>query len=328
MTQPAGQPTVEQIDAQADETLAYERGVEGAVAAGLAIDVAVALAGIWAAFETLEHAGRAPGQVDRLISALVARKLAAIDPDMRPELNRRIAEGMKLGAQHARELSGLPRGGRATVTDTALWHVVERVDERAGRRLSEAIAMAHNNSMAARTNVQLVMAKARQAVTSAEGDSRWVANRAVNAGAAAVAAQHGWDLLWVAERDACLHCLAYSGHVTTPGHPFPGGLTYAAKPLKISFPLLYPPLHPNCRCRVTPWSGSTDELPAAFQREARRSVVRGDSAYDSERARLGAADRLLQRGAALPKSVIERGRRAVSAGRFETPADRRRRSSH
>jgi len=193
--------------------------------------------------------------------------------------------------------------------------------------------MAHTLGMADRSNIHMVMAKARQAVTTAEADTRWVANRSINAGSAAVAKQHGWNLLWVAERDACLHCLAYSGHVTTPGAPFPAGLTYAARPLKAGLPLLYPPLHPNCRCRVVPWNGqpgrldiSDPTLPSALLREARRSVVRGDSAYASEPARLAAADRLVQRGAALPKSVVERARRAIGAGRFETPAERRKRA--
>lgn len=325
MTQPA-QPTTEQIDAQASETLEYERAAEGAVVAALAVDVSVALASIWAAWEALEQGGHAAHRINTLISELAARKLSEIDPDLRPELNREIRRGMALGARHARELSGLPRAGALRTTDTALSHVVERVDERAGRRLADAAALAHNLDLARRTNVELMLARAHQAVTTAEGDTRWVANRAVNAGAAAVARAHGWDLIWIAERDACLHCLAYSGHVAAPGVPFPAGLTFAARPLKAGFPLLYPPLHPNCRCRVTPFSGGG--LDDTLKREARRSVLRGDSAYASEPSRLRAADTLLHRGAALPSSVIERARRAVGRGRFETQAERRNRSSH
>jgi hypothetical protein len=328
VTQPA-QPTTAQVDDQAAESLAYERAAEGAVVAAMAVEVGTALATIWAAFEALEAAGHAATEIDRLISELIGYRLGLIDPDLRPDLNREVRKGLAMGARHAYDLAGYRRADRARAVfadDTALRHVVDRADERARRRLDEATAIAHNTSMADRQNVTTVLGKARSAVGVAEADTRWVANRALNAGTAAVAKEQGWLLIWVAERDACLHCLAYSGRVTTPGVPFPAGLTFAAKALRSGYPLLYPPLHPNCRCRVIPWDGSADH-PApgiALAREAQRSVVRGDSAFASEPARLAAADRLIQRGAQLlPRSVAARGSRAVARGRFETQAERR-----
>jgi len=115
MTQPAGQPTAEQVDAQADEKLAYERAAEGSVVAALAVDIGVALATIYAAWETLERVGHTAHRVNDLITVLAAQKLAGIDPDMRPALNREIRKGMALGARHAYELRSTPATRRAAV---------------------------------------------------------------------------------------------------------------------------------------------------------------------------------------------------------------------
>jgi hypothetical protein len=88
-------------------------------------------------------------------------------------------------------------------------------------------------------------------------------------------------------------------------------------------PLLRPPRHPHCRCQTCIWLGTAPgqpDLPSALKREAARAVLKGWSAYDSRRARLKAASKLLQRGGAgLPKSVQAEARAAVERGRFTTP---------
>ena len=168
-----------------------------------------------------------------------------------------------------------------------------------------------------RTEFDLILGKANTALTGADATVRWDTNRAVSAGTAAIAAENGANLVWIPERDACLHCLAYAGWVTEVGTPFPAGLTYADKPLKPYGDLLYPPLHPNCRCQVDVTylpPGRSDE---SLAREADRSVARGLSNYASEPAALRAADRLLQSPNLLPKSVRERARRNVDAGSFK-----------
>jgi hypothetical protein len=126
--------------------------------------------------------------------------------------------------------------------------------------------------------------------------------------------------LWVAERDACLHCLAYQGRVAPVEGSFPRGLTFADKPLK-NPRLAGPPLHPNCRCDVQPIHEDdvNSDLTEGLLREARRSVVKGWSLpSESNASRLRAADRLLQAGARLPKSVEQEARRAVRQGKFRS----------
>lgn len=151
-------------------------------------------------------------------------------------------------------------------------------------------------------------------------------NGAASLGALHVAREVGGQVMWVPERNACLHCLAYAGQVTDPGTPFPGGRTFGDKPLS-DVPLKGPPLHPNCRCRLSVWLGSRDgvgdtEAPKALEREAWRTVLRGWSPYASEPARIRAADRLLDNlPGAMPASVQEYARRAIRRGYFEQPSE-------
>ena len=168
--------------------------------------------------------------------------------------------------------------------------------------------------------LQVVLSAVRAPVARAERTAAWVANRSIAEGVRHVTNQHRVSLVWVAERDACLHCLAYAGEVAAPGHPFPGGLTYGDRPLGTD-PVWEPPLHPNCRCRIQPWLGDDQEdsglqLPQVLRREAQRTVA-GGYANASEPASLRAADRLLQRaGLLLPKAVVRRARQAVADRRF------------
>lgn len=141
-------------------------------------------------------------------------------------------------------------------------------------------------------------------------------NRAGNAGEVAVAKAAGVNIVWVAETNACVHCLAYSGRVVAAGERFPGGLTYAA----VSYhkaPIVSPPRHPNCRCTLEPLVAR--EYADALRREADRSVLRGFSLESESMAvRVSAAERLLKSGVDAPKSVVQFSRRAVREGRFPT----------
>lgn len=148
----------------------------------------------------------------------------------------------------------------------------------------------------------------------------------------------GWYLAEDIVVHNCVHCAAYIGHYVRPGDSFPTNLTFGDKPLT-PWPdpdrLDGPPLHPNCRCRLIAWLGPVAthpvdtaiynrpalqdqvDLAAAMRREAKRAVLRGWSLpSESESVRLRAADRLLRRGAGLPKSVEARARKAVQAKRF------------
>lgn len=147
-------------------------------------------------------------------------------------------------------------------------------------------------------------------------------NQAAAAGSEQAAALLGAPgVVWVAERDACVHCLGLAGRVSATGR-FDGAHTFGDKPLAWRGFTGRPPRHPNCRCRVIPWAGENDLVPAALRREAERSIVRGWSLpSESEAARLRAAERLLRRGTGLPRSVARYGRDAVRAGRFPRGRD-------
>lgn len=141
-------------------------------------------------------------------------------------------------------------------------------------------------------------------------------NRGGNEGSTAVADVAELATVWIAETDACVHCLAYSGVIAKPGEAFPGGLTYGRKSY---YPdaIKTPPRHPRCRCTVEPLVAG--EFADALRREADRSVLRGFSLEsESMTVRIDAAERLLERGVDAPKSVIAFSRRAVKAGEFPT----------
>jgi hypothetical protein len=150
-------------------------------------------------------------------------------------------------------------------------------------------------------------------------------NRGGNEGTTVVADAAGVPTVWVAERNACVHCLAYAGQVCDPGKAFPGGLTYGKKsyyPTSIKTP----PRHFRCRCVVEPLN--SPEYAVALKREAQRSILRGISLEsESMGVRIDATKRLLASGVDAPKSVISYAEKSVRAGRFETrgrpKADRR-----
>jgi hypothetical protein len=123
-------------------------------------------------------------------------------------------------------------------------------------------------------------------------------------------------LVWVAERNACVTCLAYAGQVARDRAPFPGGLTFGRKSYNPEA-IKGPPRHPHCRCHLEPLVA--DEYAEALRREAERSVLRGYSLEnESMGVRVDAAERLLARGTDAPKSVQAVAARAVKRGQFPT----------
>lgn len=194
------------------------------------------------------------------------------------------------------------------------------------------------------SGLQRAMSRAAQVANPVKQAAAWSTVRANSDGLHEVAARTGGRLLWVAERDACVVCLALSGRLSDPstGEAFDEEATFgkpgsAMSVWPIGMPLTRPPRHPFCRCHLEIWFGvSTGEggphddalynrpdiaagvdLPAALRREAKRSVLRGWSLpTESHKVRLDAADRLLQRGAGMPTSVEDRARRAIRNRRF------------
>lgn len=132
-----------------------------------------------------------------------------------------------------------------------------------------------------------------------------------------------WGLMWVAHRDCCVNCLAYSGLVIKSEDMFDGGLSFrAANRDRLASAIPGPPLHPNDRCHLEvvhlETSGAASD---ALKREALRAGVLGWSLQsESDKARREAAQELLHRQLRLPKSVLDKARRKLGVdGTFRSP---------
>lgn len=266
----------------------------------------------------------------RMARNLLADQLSGlIDEEVRDSLREAIREGVDTAYRAGIEQAATEIGRNPADFLTPKPDELDDIDSGALDAAREEVSKAVNHMAGAETaeDVETAFAVARRSVTRTERAARSGVNRGLSAGTSEVAAATGTQRLWIAERDACLHCLAYAGLVAGTGAdgrpaPFPGGRTFARKSYHPE-PVANPPLHPNCRCRVRLWRAEWDgdgetSVPEALRREALRSVLRGWSLpSESERARLDAARRLLERGGLnMPKSVQDYARRSIRQGSF------------
>lgn len=192
--------------------------------------------------------------------------------------------------------------------------------------LRDALKLAKHGPLQRYGEMQAVLGTARKALNHADATAVWIVHRAHNEGrrrAIDKAAEDGTQIsmMWRAERDACVACLAYAGGFAAPaGHFRP--LLRVADASAPSGPVAGPPLHPHCRCQLEWWFGpirdlDDTDLPVALRREAQRSIATGQ-AQGSEPGRIRAADRLLDVADLLiPKTVRRRARKAITAGTFQ-----------
>lgn len=146
----------------------------------------------------------------------------------------------------------------------------------------------------------------------------WGINNASNSAISRIARRRGRTVTWIAERDACVNCLAYAGKRDT-GDGFPEGLTFGKEPLKTDG-MPHPPLHPHCRCSLD--ADASEEYAESLEREAVRSILRGfKMPSESEKVRLDAAARLLDKDPVAPKSVKAYAKRAIKKGEFPRGTD-------
>ena len=312
MTEPTDLPQV-----PAEEVTALEVAAVAATVGGFAAVLAPVLGAFLATYETAGATAAA------YLKELVPRRLLDLTwPSMDGAAEQYGIRGQALGMSRAeRELPGKFRN-RLSRLPAIRDYDRPNLDAAARSRLTEAARLARALPLDTKANVMAVIGRASSAKSLSEGITRAVVYGGIGKGKITVAREVGSNLLWVPERDACLHCLAHAGWVWAPGKYLPKGLTYADKPLKVR--VKYPPLHPNCRCEAVltalPVGAPSRERsrldPAArLAAEARRSVVLGWTDHASQAATLRAMDRLLRQGADLPTSVEQRARRAVLAGR-------------
>lgn len=236
----------------------------------------------------------------KLTAPSIGRDLAAA---VGAAWNIGIADAAAIAGEKPKGVSGKPPNALVTAARAAERSIAASMGT--ARKLANAGA-----------DVATVLSPVFAAANGLERDVTTLVNAAGNAGTTAAADALDLSTVWVAETNACVECLAYSGLVAKPGKTFPGGLTYGAKsynPGRIA----YPPRHPRCRCTVEPLRAK--EYAEALRREADRSVLRGFSLEsESMKTRVDAAARLVERGVDAPKSVIAFARRSVKAGEFPT----------
>lgn len=216
-----------------------------------------------------------------------------------------IAETLPLDVRQA--LTGLTAGMREDIRD--------------------ALKLARHGPLARWGDAVTVVGMARKALNRADSTAVWVVHRAHNEGRSR-AIERAWQggvqvqMMWRAERGACVFCLSLAGALAEPGEAFRPVVAVADASQVPDFPLHGPPAHPHCRCELDWWIGAPEveltdvDLPIALRREAQRSLASG-AAQGSRPNLLRAADRLLAIGNLLiPKTVQRRARKAVEVGHF------------
>jgi hypothetical protein len=302
----------DEIEKQGEEALVAEEAAALAATQQLRAEIAAVVAFVLATW------GETDDQHRSALQTAVSR-FRRIDPGASESMKKAFRDAQIMGAGHALDQLGEEATSlRSLVLPPGIRMAARQADQHARVELRAAsAALAGSATPRTRAELQGALAAAQRAVTRTEATARWGVNAAHSAGVQAVAEALGTDRLWVAERDACVHCARYAGLIANGDFPFPGGLTFGKRPLGHD-PVPNPPLHPNCRCHVVAWRREwSHDYPRALEREARRSIARGFSLEsESEKTRLDAAQRLLALGARLPASVEQYAERAIRTGRF------------
>lgn len=238
-----------------------------------------------------------------------ARVLKLTAPSLGGDLAAAVLAAFNLGAIGGAQAAGIrppsSSAPKALITATTA----------GGRDIVKLVGQARTLARSG-ADIELALAPLFGAAAKVKRDTTSLVNSAGNAGVVASATAAELEVVWVAETNACVHCLAYSGRVVAAGKAFPKGLSYVGTN-PYAAPGKHPPLHPNCRCTLEVLNDSS--YAEALRREADRSVLRGFSLEsESMRVRVEAARRLLEDGVDAPKSVIKYAEQQVAAGKFGT----------
>lgn len=319
-------------DTPDDESLAFEAMIVQRITGSLTGGLDELVAAILAAFEgaRAKAGGVLTDAQARALGEGLARRLEGLRPPRLDEaLVHAAAEARDLGVKRAARR--LPPADRKKAERTD-WRrrtrgrvSVPRSDRAVRDGLAEAATIARSG-IKTRKDAASVAGRVRATRATVQGHARLVANEGINAGTAEVARTMKLRLLWVAERNGCLHCLAHAGHAVEPGRKFPP-LSFDPKASGV-LAVEFPPLHPNCRCQVRTFDGpagapdknrSAVDPAARLAAEARRSVAYQWTDHASGAAAQRAAEALLAAGAGLPGSVEKRARQALRKGGVGRP---------
>lgn len=243
---------------------------------------------------------------------LRARVIALVAPAIGKDLAAAVGAAFNIGVTDAVKMVGEGAPDKAPAKPpSALVTAAREAEKSIADELKKARRLAR-----AGADEATILAPVSAARNTLERATTTLVNRAGNAGTTAVADAARLSTVWVAETNACVTCLAYSGRVAKPGKAFPAGLSYGRRST-VAEPVDHPPAHPNCRCTVEPLNAP--EYAEALRREADRSVLRGFSLESESMAtRIDAASRLLERGVEAPKSVKAYAAAAIKRGEFTT----------
>jgi hypothetical protein len=277
----------------------------------------------------LEDAGgdffRAVADLRRMLAAeepgLPAKLAEVAIPRLGNEAALAANDAWDLGGQRALD-SAQERGVDANILNDADLRLVGRpahltdpftgLDALLADAKTRAVALLHSGADAETASAPLF-----QAATTARSRIVTQVNAASNAAAVEVGDATRSPMVWEAERDACVFCLALAGEVVEKaGDHFPLADLYAPTPASMTTTSA-PPLHPHCRCRL---AILVDQSYAdALKREAQRSILRGHSLpSESQAVRVRAAERLLAADPVAPKTVKAFAAAAVKRGHFPT----------
>lgn len=263
-----------------------------------------AVAGWIDAFGSLDAKATDTEALGRLVATLKGH-LADAPTEVAPILTRAVKDAQELGAKQAISQLDKPVKAPKVAVSKQASEAIDAVAPKVGEKLAAAASILDGLSDNAEwDDVQAAVGVAAQGVTAIDRAATWLVNDASNSAVQAVTAKAGIGTVFIGERDACLDCNGYIG-LTSDDDGYDT-----------------PPIHPNCRCSLAPWSADwapddgSESYPEALQREADRSVLKGWSGSDSDAARVRAADALLKAGTDLPKSVKQQAASAVRKGTF------------
>lgn len=314
------QPSIDGADTPDEETLLFEAEVLRRVVGPTAVRLQELIRQIIATIAGTESiSGPLTEPQSAAAGIVVARAIRSfVWQPMRLALGEAAREAHYLGVQRAARLFADPEDrAKAATVRTPRRIRVSNVDASLRVALLEAERIARQG-IRTQADAAAVAGRISAGKSWIEGSARATANHGINAGTAAVARRMRLRLIWVAERNACLDCLAHAGYVVEPGDLFPP-LSFDPRARRVLY-VEHPPLHPSCRCQARTTdapagapSGDRSRVdPAArLAAEARRSVVYQWTAYESNAAMARAAEALLRAGAGLPASVEKRAERML-----------------